>query len=181
MNRRSVVIVPLLISIMPPGQSGAADDAKTPPPELALQVAIEAMHEASVAIDARRDVGEVTRRLQQQALDALQALYDRATETPASSQSGSSVSPAPSQEGESEPSDEPPGGATPNTTGEGGQMTEVPVPQLSGPIEELRVEWGTLPPRVRDALQQAMSLPISEAYRDITEAYYRRIVEESSR
>lgn len=46
------------------------------------------------------------------------------------------------------------------------------------PIEELRSEWGNLPPRLRDELFDALEEKFSPVYRRMTEDYYRRLAEE---
>lgn len=48
-----------------------------------------------------------------------------------------------------------------------------------GAIEESDEEWGNLPPRVRDVLRQGVREKMSSVYKRWTEAYYRRIAEES--
>ncbi len=45
-------------------------------------------------------------------------------------------------------------------------------------MNENRVEWGSLPPRLRDELQQGFGERFSPIYRDLTEAYYKRLAEE---
>ena len=42
-------------------------------------------------------------------------------------------------------------------------------------------EWGNLPPRTRDMVQQGVREKMSSVYRRWTEAYYRRIAEEAKR
>lgn len=49
---------------------------------------------------------------------------------------------------------------------------------MTAQFEEGRVEWGRLPPRVRDAVRQGMRDPMSAAYRRLTQEYYRRMAEE---
>ena len=49
---------------------------------------------------------------------------------------------------------------------------------MTAQLEEGRVEWGRLPPRVRDAVRQGMRDPMSAAYRRLTQEYYRRMAEE---
>jgi len=48
-------------------------------------------------------------------------------------------------------------------------------------MEEGRVEWGTLPPRIRDLVQQGRRDRVSSLYLRLTEEYYRRMAEEASR
>lgn len=50
-----------------------------------------------------------------------------------------------------------------------------------GAIEESDEEWGNLPPRTRDVLRQGVREKMSSVYKRWTEAYYRRIAEESKR
>ena len=42
-------------------------------------------------------------------------------------------------------------------------------------IEELRKEWGNLPPRLRDELTEGLSEPFSPVYRELTERFYERL------
>lgn len=50
--------------------------------------------------------------------------------------------------------------------------------ELDGrPLEELRREWGNLPPRLRDELSQGLGEKFSPMYRQLTERYYRRLAE----
>ncbi len=51
----------------------------------------------------------------------------------------------------------------------------------SGAMEATAIEWGSLPPRVRDVLRQGLRERMSTPYRAWTEAYFRRIAEESRR
>ena len=48
-----------------------------------------------------------------------------------------------------------------------------------GAIAETEAEWGNLPPRTREVLRQGMREKMSSVYKRWTEAYYRRIAEES--
>ena len=74
----------------------------------------------------------------------------------------------PGQEGGAEASD---GGFSPGQVG--------PVDPSAGGLEELRREWGNLPPRLRDELTNGMDEPFSPIYRELTERYYRRLAEEA--
>lgn len=47
-----------------------------------------------------------------------------------------------------------------------------------GTIEESRVEWGQLPSRLRNELDQGLGEKFSPIYKKLTEAYYRRLAEE---
>jgi len=46
-------------------------------------------------------------------------------------------------------------------------------------LEELREEWGSLPPRLRGELMEGLQEHFSPMYRSLTEAYYRQIAQES--
>ena len=47
------------------------------------------------------------------------------------------------------------------------------------PLEELKQEWGQLPPRLREELSEGLGERFSPIYRLMTEAYYRRLAEEA--
>ncbi|MFG0249741.1 MAG: hypothetical protein ACF8OB_12705 [Phycisphaeraceae bacterium JB051] len=47
------------------------------------------------------------------------------------------------------------------------------------PMESGKVEWGNLPPRLRDELMQGTQERFSPVYEKQTEAYYRRLAEEA--
>ena len=53
-----------------------------------------------------------------------------------------------------------------------------PADRKLGPIQGSGREWGNLPPRVRDELQQGLSEPFSSIYERLTEQYYQRLAEE---
>ena len=52
---------------------------------------------------------------------------------------------------------------------------------IKGDIEETRVEWGNLPKRLRDELDQSLGEKFSPIYQKLTEAYYRRLAEEGNK
>jgi hypothetical protein len=56
--------------------------------------------------------------------------------------------------------------------------TMVDPTDVAAQFDESRVEWGQLPPRVRDAVRQGVRDPMSAAYRRLTQEYYRRLAEE---
>ena len=47
------------------------------------------------------------------------------------------------------------------------------------PLRQSRVEWGNLPPRLRDEVLQSVNERPSAAYRRLTDAYFRRLAEEN--
>ena len=62
-----------------------------------------------------------------------------------------------------------------------GEMPEQVDPIEGGALSEADAEWGNLPPRTRDMVQQGVREKMSSVYRRWTEAYYRRIAEEAKR
>lgn len=52
-------------------------------------------------------------------------------------------------------------------------------PEGTGPLRQSRVEWGNLPPRLRDEVLQSVDERPSAAYRRLTDAYFRRLAEEN--
>jgi hypothetical protein len=68
-----------------------------------------------------------------------------------------------------------------------GDATANEPPELVDPtmndaqFDEGRAEWGRLPPRVREAVRQGLRDPMSAAYRQLTQDYYRRLAEEPKR
>jgi hypothetical protein len=59
--------------------------------------------------------------------------------------------------------------------------TTVDPSDASAQFDESRVEWGQLPPRVREAVRQGVKDPMSAAYRRLTQEYYRRLAEGAKR
>lgn len=55
-----------------------------------------------------------------------------------------------------------------------------PVDPTARGLDELRREWGNLPPRLRDELTNGLDEPYSPVYRELTERYYRRLAEEAN-
>ncbi|MDA1007632.1 MAG: hypothetical protein O2800_01320 [Planctomycetota bacterium] len=53
------------------------------------------------------------------------------------------------------------------------------VVDADGALETDRIEWGSLPPRIREVLRQGLRERMSTPYRAWTEAYFRRIAEDS--
>ncbi|MSR29482.1 MAG: hypothetical protein EXS03_07920 [Phycisphaerales bacterium] len=76
------------------------------------------------------------------------------------------------------PGDEQQAGNNPDRPGEA-PPTDASVE--GGIIEETEEEWGKLPPRMREILRQGVREKMSSVYRRWTEAYYRRIAQESKR
>lgn len=162
-------------------------------PTETFESAVAEMGQVTTRLDAR-DPGLPTQRLQQRILDRLDKVIAAASSPPPSGGGGKGKgSPKNSDnqknqqggqgkkpgQGSGKPSAQP-GGAAPNQ----GQFS----PGQVGPVEpeaksmdELRTEWGALPPRLRDELSDGLDEPYSPIYRDVTERYYRRLAEEAGR
>ncbi|MDA0802190.1 MAG: hypothetical protein O2819_00325 [Planctomycetota bacterium] len=62
---------------------------------------------------------------------------------------------------------------------DGDQLPDRMDGDASGAMEATGIEWGSLPPRIREVLRQGLRERMSTPYRAWTEAYFRRIAEES--
>ena len=161
-------------------------------PSDAFRRAVEDMQESADLLGERQASGIGVQRLQQRIIDRLQILIDSARrqqqQQQQQQQSGGSSSqqqdPGRQQQSDrqGQPQDE---SQRPSEAqrGSGDGRGENPPPpefsELEGGLEGDGVEWGGLPPRVRDLISQGMRDRVSEMYRSLTEAYYRRLAEDS--
>ncbi len=157
-----------------------------------LEQALVEMTEVSQRLGRRFDPGLETQRMQEAILDKLNQVIEAAKQqqmqgggggsgsggeaSQRRSMSGSQIAGQQSgqaqsggQQGGAEGSSAHAGGASPGQVRDGGE---------DRPLESLRSEWGGLPPRLRDELSEGLSERFSPVYRDLTEAYYRRLAEE---
>ena len=137
------------------------------------------------------DTGMGTQRLQQRIVDRLQALIDSAARQQQQQQQQQSSSssqqeqqdPGRRQE-EQQQQQQQQQEQQRNRQNEGqqdGSSNQPPPPDsadLEGALDGAGVEWGGLPPRMRELITQGMRDRVSEMYRSLTEAYYRRMAEE---
>ncbi|MEL7087596.1 MAG: hypothetical protein AAGL98_04020 [Planctomycetota bacterium] len=156
------------------------------------------MGKVAVRLDERDDPGLDTQRLQESILARLDQLIEAAEQQqPSSSSSSGSGSGKPSgnQDSSAQNAGQQPAGQQPGPPGQqltAGQASGNaenpgefspgsvgPVNPGQGAIDELREEWGALPPRLRDELSNGLDEPYSPVYRELTEAYYRRLAEEA--
>lgn len=154
-----------------------------------LREAIAAMSGSLDRLSQQGDAGLATQRLQEEAIRRLEALIANAERQRRPRPSSSSSS---SSRRSQEPSPPPPsgrqrergeGGSPPRPSPSSGQDGEGDPPpfeeaQLGRLLEEGRVEWGRLPERLRELVQQGRRDRISTPYRRWTEEYYRRLAEE---
>ena len=145
----------------------------------------------------RQATGLGTQRLQQRIVDRLQALIDAAArqQQQQSSSSSSSSSQQQQQQQQQEPGkrsdqqsqqqqQQQQNGDQRSEDGTDGSSVQPPPPEgaeLGGALEGSGVEWGNLPPRMRDLVTQGLRDRVSEVYRSLTEAYYKRMAEEGAK
>lgn len=169
----------------------------------AFVAAVRDMDRVADRLGDDRDPGLDTQRLQESIIARLDQLIEAAQQQQSSSSSSSSSgssgsssnqdssaqnagqesasAPQPGQgqqpgqgetPGQAQPANgENPGGFSPGQVG--------PLDPGQGAIDEVRSEWGALPPRLRDELTNGLDEPYSPVYRSLTEAYYRRLAEEA--
>ncbi len=163
--------------------------------------AVRDMDRVAARLDDNQDPGLDTQRLQESIIARLDQLIEAAQQQQQSSSSSSSSGssgqasnqdsaaqnagqqPGPPQPGQgdspgptpgqpAQANGENPGGFSPGQVG--------PVDPGQGAIDEVRSEWGALPPRLRDELTNGLDEPYSPVYRNLTEAYYRRLAQEAN-
>lgn len=164
-----------------------------------FELAVAEMARVTDQLDATQ-TGLTTQRLQQRVLDRLDQLIAAASSGPPPPSSGSG-SPSQGQPRDSDNQQNQPGQDPPPQPGYAqrpGQSEQASQGQSNASsdgafspgsaqdpdtkersLDEMRSEWGALPPRLRDALTDGLDEPYSPIYRDATEAYYRRLAEEA--
>ena len=150
----------------------------------AFEVALEKMQISADLLDIERDSGLGTQRVQQDILAKLDQLIDIAKQMsrkqPMSSAGGGSGQPKPQPGAEQQ---QPAEGARAQSGTQGGQAIDPPPGQegdINTIIEETDTEWGHLPERLREMLEQGRNSYISGLYRKLTEEYYKRLAREGS-
>lgn len=161
--------------------------------------AVESMRRSMERLGVQQDSGVETQRIQEDAVRRLDALIDaakkqRQRQKQSSSQSSQRNRDQEKQDEESQASQQRPGdrrqdAASRQQQAQRGGQSQDGQPQppeledgaLNEVMEEGRVEWGTLPPRIRDLVQQGRRDRVSSLYLRLTEEYYRRMAEEASR
>lgn len=152
---------------------------------------VEAINDMNVAagmIEEYRNVGPVVQRLQDEIVRNLEILIEQSQQqqggggsSSSSSQSRSQQSSAPQQPDQGQQQQQRgETGSEPGSNGDGGQLPEFEEGRNAA-IDAQKAAWGALPERVRDALIQGASESYSARYRALTEAYYRRLAEETTR
>lgn len=186
-----------LLNIKPPAEETAPEAA--PPMQAPTSAAapnfagvVQDMLAVSERLGRHFDPGIETQRAQESILARLDQMIKAAERSASSSSSSSSRSssqqsreqdsgsqqamPGQAQQHQSANASSSSGDSSPNiinpgaAAGEGGGLE---------PFRQNRVEWGNLPPRLREELLQVTGDRFSPVYREMTEAYYQRLAEES--
>ncbi|MEE2973533.1 MAG: hypothetical protein VX672_10430 [Planctomycetota bacterium] len=160
-------------------------------PADAFKAAVRDMLISSELLEDRRDTGLGTQRIQQRIIDRLQAMIDSANrqqQPQPQPQSGQSQEPRDpgrqdqpqDQEGRQQEQQQ----SQDRQGAQDGSSVQPPPPEtadLEGALDGAGIEWGGLPPRMRELISQGTRDRVSEMYRSLTEAYYRRMAEEGNR
>ncbi|MBL4700312.1 MAG: hypothetical protein JKX85_03560 [Phycisphaeraceae bacterium] len=168
----------------------------------AMQRAVNNMHKVAKRMGDNRDVSLSLQRLQEEIIKDLDQVIASAKKqkqkSSSSSSSSSSGSPSEDQQKQSstksnssERSDAQKGNAQPQsssqkTSAKDGNPADIAAKMaaqkpgdVARPLESSKVEWGNLPPRLRDELMQGTQERFSPVYEKQTQAYYRRLAEEA--
>ena len=165
-----------------PEDTGDLEDALSPEKASeAFTKAVDLMERASDRLDAARDAGITTQRIQEDALRSLDQIIASAQQQQQSSQSSGGGAGASGSPGSAQPDQRTSASgasAAPGTqSGDAGPRPGSGEVVRSGRARSA-AQWGDLPPRLREALTQGLDNPYSRLYKRLTEAYYTRLAEE---
>jgi len=152
-----------------------------------FEQALQLMQDVAGRLEASRDTGIQTQRLQEDIIRRLDMLI-RMSEQQQQQSSSSSGS---SQQGQQQQAQDPGQQQAQQQQGQREQQGQQQAPAGGGadvPLQEGQLaaqpaagaSWGNLPERVRDAVVQSQNEKFSAMYRALTEAYYRRLAEENT-
>lgn len=152
-----------------------------------IEQVFEEMRAVSERLGRDRDAGLDTQRIQERILDKLDQLIRAAQQAQRSGGSGSPQNPQqpqdqgaqgnePQQQAQGDQQQGPAGDENRGVTGDPAQPPDLE--NADTPLRQRRVEWGSLPSRLRDELLQGSGERFSPVYQELTEAYYRRLAEE---
>jgi len=165
----------------------------------AFEQAVREMDDVSQRLGRRRDAGTDTQRMQQAIIDKLDQVIAAARRQQQQSSSSSSSGGQGQQQQSQRQQDkgagqvaQQPSGAQRGQAGQPGAQSQsgqahsgeaspgsAQEGETSGePMRELRREWGSLPPRLRDEISEGLNERFSPVYRELTESYYRELAEE---
>ncbi len=153
----------------------------------AFEQAVQEMDSVSRRLGRALDPGVETQRMQESILRKLDQVIKSAKEQSSSGGGGGSGQPreqdqggeSVAQQGRAQQQAGPPQpGGQQASTGAAGVTTPIKPETTESAIEQLRKEWGALPPRVREELSDGLRERFSPLYRRMTEAYYKALAEQ---
>lgn len=147
-----------------------------------FEQAVVQMNGVSRRLGELRDPGLVTQREQREIIKKLEQVIASAKQQQGKGGKSKPSSGEPQQQSRKIAEQRASGSSSPSrsTQSHSGQFSPgaAQAAQEGGDIEELRREWGNLPPRLRNELSEGLSEPFSPVYRELTESFYRRLGEE---
>ena len=153
----------------------------------AFEQAVGEMDVVSRRIGRTLDPGVQTQRMQESILRKLDQVIQSAKDQSSSGGGGGSGEPRDQDQGgkklaQQNPTsggqDQAKAGGQQASSGAAGSGTPDKPEGQDTPIEQLRKEWGVLPPRVREELSDGLRERFSPLYRRMTEAYYKALAEQ---
>ena len=150
----------------------------------AFEQAVQEMDRVSRRLGRSFDPGIKTQRMQESILRKLEQVIEAAKQQ--SSGGGGSGQPQDQDQGAEQLAQQnsegeggkPTGSGQQAGTGEAGATPPIDPENQDAAIEQLRKEWGVLPPRVREELSDGLRERFSPLYRRMTEAYYKALAEQ---
>lgn len=158
----------------------------------AFSAAVAGMADAAERLRVRQDAGIATQRIQESVLTRLDAVIAAAANNQQNQPNQGAGSQSSQQQQKQEHGDQQ---NQQNRSKQQGQQQQQAAggdankgefspgnadgSAAGGNIEETRIEWGQLPQRLRDELDQGLGEKFSPIYKSLTEAFYKRLAEES--
>lgn len=151
----------------------------------AFEQAVQEMDVVSRRLGRSFDPGIETQRMQESILRKLEQVIEAAKQQNSGGGGGSGqpkdqdqgAEQLAQQNGEGQ-SGQPTGTGDQASTGQAGTTSPIDPENQDAAIEQLRKEWGVLPPRVREELSDGLRERFSPLYRRMTEAYYKALAEQ---
>jgi len=155
----------------------------------AFKRAVDEMDTVARRLGREFDAGADTQRMQESILRKL----DQAIESAKQNNSGGGSSGGQGEQQQQDPgagqlaqqsgqrpgaSGQPTGSGSQASSGDAGTGSPIDPEAQDAPLDELRREWGVLPPRVREELSDGLRERFSPLYRSMTEAYYKALAEQ---
>lgn len=150
-----------------------------------FKLAVDLMGQTAERLQASRDTGLATQRLQEDILRKLDMVINSAQQQQQQNQSRSRQQSQQDPSQQNQPNQQQQPGQRDQASSNPAQDTIDPPTRREGPLSAdlaaRGARWGALPERVREALLQGNADKYSSLYPKQTEAYYKRLAEEGSR